>query len=231
MKTVLCYGDSLTWGYDSEAGLRHAFDDRWPNVLAKALGDDVVVITDALNGRTTAFDDHTVAVERNGVKTLPTTLGAHQPLDLVIVLLGTNDLKRHTGGGRVFESRQGLERIVEIIQTFSYQRGYEAPEILLVAPPTFSETMEPDFALLFGDGVEESQHFRSAITKVGEEYGCAVFDAAEVCETVALDGVHLDATHTRALGEALVEPVTAILRGAVDGSADQSHPSEETNHG
>ncbi|MEC5321650.1 SGNH/GDSL hydrolase family protein [Aurantimonas sp. A3-2-R12] len=230
MKTVLCYGDSLTWGYDSETGLRHAFDDRWPNVLAKALGDDVVVITDALNGRTTVFDDQMVMAERNGVKTIATALGAHQPLDLVILMLGTNDLKRHTGGGRVFESRQGMERLVEIVQGFPYQRGYGAPKILIVAPPMFCETMEPDFALLFGHGVEESQHFRSAFTKVAEEYGCAFFDASEVCETTELDGVHLSAAHTRALGEELVEPVRAILNEA-DEASHSARPAEETTNG
>ena len=211
MKTVLCYGDSLTWGYNPETGLRHDYDSRWPNVLARALGEDVVVITDALNGRTTVFDDQMVMAERNGVKTLPTALGAHQPLDLVVLMLGTNDLKRHTGGGRVFESRQGMERLVEIILTFPYQRGYDAPKILIVAPPMFCATTEPDFTLLFGHALEESQHFRSACTKVAEEYGCAMFDASEVCETTPLDGIHLSAEHTQALGEALIAPVKALL--------------------
>ena len=211
MKTVLAFGDSLTWGYNPENGLRHDFFDRWPNVVAKALGHGVRVISEGLNGRTTAFDDHMVMAERNGVKTLPTLLDSHQPLDLVVIMLGTNDLKRHIGGGRVFESRQGLERLVEIVQCFPYQRGYDAPKLLLVAPPHFAETMEPDFALLFGNAVEESQHFRSAVTKVADEYKCAMFDAAEVCEASSLDGVHLSAEHSRALGEALVEPIRALL--------------------
>ena len=211
MKTVLAYGDSLTWGYNPETGLRHEFFDRWPNVVAKALGHNVRVISEALNGRTTVFNDQMVMAERNGAKILPTVLASHQPLDLVVIMLGTNDLKRHTGGGRVFESRQGLERLVEIVQTFPYQRGYERPKLLLVAPPHFTETMEPDFALLFGNAVEESQHFRSAVTKVADEYKCAMFDAAEVCEASSMDGVHLTAEHTRALGEALVEPIKALL--------------------
>lgn len=211
MKTILAYGDSLTWGYNPETGLRHDFFDRWPNVVAKALGHGVRVISEALNGRTTAFDDHTVVAERNGVKILPTMLASHQPLDLVVIMLGTNDLKLHTGGGRVFESRQGLESLVEIVQTFPYQRGYEPPKLLLVAPPQFCETTEPDFALLFGHAVEESIHFRSAVTKVAEEYGCAMFDASEVCETSSLDGIHLDAENTRRLGDALVEPIRALL--------------------
>ncbi len=211
MRQILCFGDSLTWGYDAETGLRHAFDDRWPNVLASGLGQGFHVIADGLNGRTTTFDDLTAPAERNGSKTLATALSTHQPLDLVIVLLGTNDLKRHTGGGRVFESRQGLERIVEIVQFFPYQRGYKVPKILLVAPPMFVETLEPDFALLFGHGVEESQHFRSAVTKVAEEYGCAMLDASEYCECTSLDGIHLDAQNTRRLGEALVPLVRDLL--------------------
>ncbi|MBO0662688.1 SGNH/GDSL hydrolase family protein [Jiella sp. MQZ9-1] len=211
MKTVLAFGDSLTWGYDPETGLRHDFFSRWPIVAGRKLGHDVRVIGEGLNGRTTAFDDHLVAAERNGAKILPTLLATHQPLDVLVIMLGTNDLKRDTGGGRVFESRQGLERLVEIAQCFPYQRGYQAPKILLVAPPHFCQTTEPDFALLFGHAVEESQHFRSAVTKVAEEYGCAMFDAAEVCETSPMDGVHLDAENTIRLGEALVEPIRALL--------------------
>ena len=58
MKTVLCYGDSLTWGYNAENLSRHALADRWPSVLQAALGSGVKVIAEGLNGRTTAFDDH-----------------------------------------------------------------------------------------------------------------------------------------------------------------------------
>ncbi|MDY8110351.1 SGNH/GDSL hydrolase family protein [Fulvimarina sp. 2208YS6-2-32] len=211
MKTVLAFGDSLTWGYDPETMLRHAFFDRWPNVVAKALGHKVRVISEGLNGRTTAFDDHMVPAERNGAKILPTLLASHQPLDVLVIMLGTNDLKTHTGGGRVFESRQGLERLVEIAQCFPYQRGYVPPKILLVAPPPFTATMEPDFSLLFGHAVDESLHFRSAVTKVAEEYELAMFDAGEVCETSSLDGVHLDAENTRRLGEALIQPIARLL--------------------
>ena len=94
MKTVLCYGDSLTWGYDAENLGRHAFDDRWQSVLQKALGGEVNVIAEGLNGRTTAYDDHLADCDRNGATLLPTILHSHAPLDLVIIMLGTNDLRR-----------------------------------------------------------------------------------------------------------------------------------------
>ncbi|KQT83466.1 SGNH/GDSL hydrolase family protein [Aurantimonas sp. Leaf443] len=212
MKTVLCYGDSLTWGYDAETGLRHAFEDRWPNVLAKGLGASVCVVADGLNGRTTVYDDHSVPAERNGAKTLPTALTTHQPLDLVVFLLGTNDLKRATGGGRCFEARLGMERLVEIVLQFPYQRGYAVPKILIVCPPHFRETDDRDARLLLVDhGLEESQKFAAAYAMVAEEYECHHFDAAEICETTPLDGFHLDATNTRRLGEALVPVVKDVL--------------------
>ena len=88
MKTILCYGDSLTWGYDAETLGRHALEDRWPSVLQKALGEGVHVIAEGLNGRTTAYDDHLADCDRNGARILPTILQSHAPLDLVIIMLG-----------------------------------------------------------------------------------------------------------------------------------------------
>jgi lysophospholipase L1-like esterase len=214
VKTVLCYGDSLTWGYDAASAGRHAFEDRWPTRLAAGLGEGHVVLAEGLNGRTTAFDDTTSAPDRNGARVLPTILGTHQPIDLVLVLLGTNDLKRHTGGGRAFEARIGMERVVEVIRTFPYHRGMSVPKILIVAPPSFVATVDPDFTLLFSHGLEESQGLPVAYAMVADEYGCDVFDASEVCETTPLDGVHLDAENTRRLGDALVEPVRRLLARA-----------------
>jgi lysophospholipase L1-like esterase len=214
VKTVLCYGDSLTWGYDAASAGRHAFADRWPSRLARGLGDGHVIVADGLNGRTTAYDDNTSAADRNGARILPTALATHQPLDLAIVLLGTNDLKRHTGGGRAFEARIGMERVVEIVRAFPYHRGMSVPKILIVAPPSFVATDDPDFTLLFSHAIEESQRLPGAYALVADEYGCDVFDASEVCETTPLDGIHLDAENTRRLGDALVEPVRTILARA-----------------
>ncbi|BDA84674.1 arylesterase [Aureimonas sp. SA4125] len=211
MKTVLCFGDSLTWGYDPATAGRHSYADRWPSVLAQGLGPDVAVIAEGLNGRTTCFDDHSSLAERNGVKTLATLLATHEPLDLVILFLGTNDLKRHTGGGRVFEARIGMERLVEIVRLYPYHLGHPVPRILIVAPPHFVATEEPDFALLFGHAIENSQEFGTAYALVADEYGCDVFDASEIAECSPLDGIHLDPTNTRRIGEALVGSVQAIL--------------------
>ncbi|GGD89220.1 arylesterase [Aureimonas endophytica] len=211
MTTVLCYGDSLTWGYDAETAGRHSHETRWPSVLAAGLGPEIEVIAEGLNGRTTIFDDPSTVADRNGARVLPTILGTHQPIDLVIFLLGTNDLKRHTGGGRAFEAGIGIERLVEIVQTFPYQRGYAVPKILIVSPPCFVATEDPEAQMLLGHAIEESQKLSYCYAFVAEEYGCDLFDAGEVCETTPRDGFHLDAENTKRLGEALVEPVRAIL--------------------
>ena len=113
MKTVLCYGDSITWGSNAETGERHAFEDCWPNVLQKALGADVRVITEGLRGRTTAYDEHLADCDRNGARILPTILYTHAPLDLVIFMLGSNDMKPAIAGSAL-AAMQGMRRLVAI---------------------------------------------------------------------------------------------------------------------
>src|SRR5690606_20221544 len=94
MKTILAYGDSLTYGANPETGgPRHAYEDRWPTALERGLGGRARVIAEGLGGRTTAFDDFSSVADRNGARVLPTLLDSHKPLDLVIIMLGTNDLK------------------------------------------------------------------------------------------------------------------------------------------
>ena len=211
MKTVLCYGDSLTWGYDAIGLGRHAYEDRWPSVLQAGLGEKVRVVAEGLNGRTTAYDDHTAAAERNGVRMLPTILATHQPLDLVILALGTNDVKRSTGGGRVFEAQSGMERLVEIVRSFPYSFAYAPPDILIVAPPRLVKTANEEFDLIFGHAIEEAKGFGAAYRKVAAESGCHLFEAASACVAAPVDGVHLDAENTRRLGQALVPVAAGIL--------------------
>ena len=139
MKTVLAYGDSLTWGYDPVNLGRHAHEDRWTSVLQKALGHGVRVIAEGLNGRTTAYDDHLGDCERNGVKLLPTILATHKPIDLVIFLLGTNDMKRGIGGSAIAATK-GIDRLIKLVRHHDWGFGYEGPDILLVSPPAICET-------------------------------------------------------------------------------------------
>ncbi|MBN9055987.1 MAG: SGNH/GDSL hydrolase family protein [Rhizobiales bacterium] len=212
MKTVLCYGDSLTWGYNAETLDRHAFEDRWPSVLARALGPEVTVIAEGLNGRTTAYDDHLADCDRNGARILPTILHSHDPIDLVIILLGTNDMKPAVCG-TAFGAVQGLERLVSLVRHHAWSfDAEEGPDVLIVSPPPLCETANTAFAAMFAGGVEQSSMLATLYADLADETGCGFFDAGSVAETTPLDGVHLDVRNTRAVGKGL-EPVVRMMLG------------------
>ena len=210
MRTILCYGDSLTWGYNAEGPSRHALADRWPSALQGELGADVQVIADGLNGRTTAFDDDLAGEDRNGARTLPVVLGTHSPLDLVIIMLGSNDMKPWIHGN-AFVSRHGMARLAQIVRTHPYQLAASAPKLIIVSPPPVTRTDNVDFTAAFAGGNEASQHLARHYAVLAEEIGCGFFDAGTVAMTTPLDGVHLDAENTRAIGKALAPLVRRTL--------------------
>lgn len=212
MKTILCYGDSITWGSDAETGGRHAFKDRWPNVLQARLGPGVHVVADGLRGRTTGYDEHLAACDRNGVRILPTSLYTHAPLDLVILMLGSNDMKPAIAG-TALAAMQGMRRLVEIVRLNATRDGSgEPPAVLIVAPPPLSETADPEFAAMFAGGVEQSRMIAGFYADLADAEGCGFFDAGSVAQTTPLDGVHLDAANTRAIGKGL-EPIARMMLG------------------
>lgn len=212
MKTILCYGDSITWGSAPATGERHPFEVRWPNVLQKALGPEVQVIADGLRGRTTGFDEHLAACDRNGVRILPTSLYTHAPLDLVILMLGSNDMKPAIAG-TALAAMQGMRRLVEIVRlNATRDRTTEPPEVLIVAPPALCETANFEFAAMFAGGIEHSKMLASLYSDLADAEGCGFFDAGSVAQTSPIDGVHLDENNTRAIGKGL-EPIVRMMLG------------------
>ncbi|WP_343716052.1 SGNH/GDSL hydrolase family protein [Inquilinus sp.] len=209
-RTILAFGDSLTYGADAETGGRHPFEDRWPSALEVGLGGAARVIAEGLGGRTTMFDDHGAAADRNGARILPTLLGSHSPLDLLIVMLGTNDLKPHVCG-TAQGAGAGMERLVEIARTYPYGAGATAPQVLIVAPPLFGPTVGGDWQPAGGNGADESRKLAPRYREAADYCGCAFFDAAAVATASPVDGIHLDAANTRAIGAALVPVVRQLL--------------------
>lgn len=213
MKTILCYGDSLTYGANPvTGGPRHAYEDRWPSTLEAALAGKVRVIAEGLGGRTTIHDDWIADADRNGARILPTLLSSHAPFDLLVIMLGTNDLKPFLGR-TVHEAARGMVRLVEITRGHFAQRNEPQPEILLMAPPPLVETQNADMLAHF-DGpalVAESHGFASAYERRAREQGVHFFDAGSVARADPGDGVHLDAKNTRAIGTGLAPLVASIL--------------------
>jgi lysophospholipase L1-like esterase len=212
MKTVLCYGDSLTWGMNAATMTRHAYEDRWPTVVEMKLGGAVRMINASLGGRTTSFDDHSVVADRNGVRILPTILGTFDPIDLVVFMLGTNDMKAWINGSAV-AAAQGMKRLVEIVRTYPYEDNPPAPKVLIVSPPPASELAPFGKFPLLSPRTGEGTDLPAKYKVVAETTGCEFFDAATVSSTKGgTDGVHLDAQNTRAIGEALA-PIIARMLG------------------
>ncbi len=214
MKTILAYGDSLTFGANPQpGGPRHAYEDRWPTVLERGLDGKARVIAEGLGGRTTVSDDWYAGADRNGGRILPTLLESHSPLDLVIIMLGTNDLKPAICGSAL-EASFGMRRLVQIIRGHYAGKGEAAPEIILVAPPLVCETDNADMMGHFGGyahAIGEARQFAMHYARRAEEWKTGFFDASTVAAPSPLDGIHLDAANTRAIGEGLVPLVSKIL--------------------
>jgi len=214
MKSILCYGDSLTWGSSPIiGGPRHAFEDRWPSTLERGLNGAARCIAEGLGGRTTVHDDWYANADRNGARILPTLLSSHGPLDMVIIMLGTNDIKPFHGR-TALEASWGMRRLVQIVRGHSAGDGWPMPQMILVAPPqTVMANAHPEMMLHFGKDahLEASAGFAEMYKRRAQEEGIGFFDAGSVAKTSVADGIHLDAANTRANGEGLVPLVKQML--------------------
>ncbi len=141
VKSILCFGDSNTWGYDPVTGARHLYADRWPSVMQSELGADYVVIPEGLNGRTISSDDP-IDDRRNGRTALRMILDTHKPLDLVIIMLGTNDCK-HRFALLPEEMAEGIRGLIEVVRV----AGCGPEPVQVEAPGDASADHAPGVAL------------------------------------------------------------------------------------
>ena len=209
MKTVLCYGDSNTWGYEPAIGERFPEDVRWPGVLARELGSGFKVIEEGLNARTTVRDDP-VEEHKNGKDYLRPCLESHRPLDLVIVALGVNDLKARFFAS-ASDAADGAGVLVSIAQRSVAGPDGSPPAVLLVAPPQVGSLT--DLAEMFAGAEEKSKEVARQYRRVAEKHGCALLDAGELVRSSDRDGIHLEVDEHRKLGEAVAARVKEMLGG------------------
>lgn len=202
MTRILAFGDSLTWGYKPDRSGRYPPNDRWPEAMEKAL-DAVSVIPDGLNGRLTAYNDYASPADLNGARLLPTVLTTHKPIDLTIIMLGTNDI---CAGLSLRHVARGLLRLVEIIRTIPPRTSYISPKVLLVAPPAMRSGLDPDIG---PEMAERSTGLSGRIADVAALCDAGFFDAGSVVSASDTDGVHFAPGASRVLGEALAVEVRA----------------------
>lgn len=210
-RTVLCYGDSNTHGTPPMPDLdfkgRWGRNERWPGVMAAALGPAWHVIEEGHPGRTTVHADPIEGAHKNGIAVLPAILESHWPIDLVIVKLGTNDLKPRLA---VNAGDIGLSvgKLADALLASGAGPGGAAPAIILVSPPPITES--GCLAGMFEGGRAKSLRLASSIRSEADRRGLPFFDAGTVIAVDPLDGIHYDKAAHAALGAALAAEVARL---------------------
>lgn len=222
-KRILVYGDSNTWGWvpriEGFPAARLADSERYAGILATALGSPVTVVVNGLVGRTTDADRAEAigpvpAGHFNGAAQLPATIAAQGPFDLVVIMLGTNDLAagQQRQPSAVANATVTLAKSVAAAKDLVFS-GYGAPQVLLVAPPPYGDTSRTPLKGLFAVGEKPSRELGAAILKAANAEGIAAFDAGTVIHQVGgIDGIHMTAENHRALGQALAAEVKKLLK-------------------
>ncbi len=208
MYEVMCFGDSNTWGYSPSTQQRFSRDVRWTGVLQAELGSGYRVIEEGLNGRTTVWEDH-LEGDKMGKRHLPVILESQAPLDLVIVMLGTNDLKKRFSA-HAWDIAEGAGRLLDIIAASKAGKANAAPPVLLIAPPPLGKLTA--WEGMFEGGAEKSRELGKHYREAARLRGCHFLDAADVIRSSDIDGIHLEEKEHRALGQAVAREVKKILR-------------------
>ena len=211
-KTVLCFGDSNTHGTRAmqAIGERGRFDKdvRWTGVMGANLPDDFTIIEEGLPGRTTVFDDPIEGAHKNGMRTLRALLESHREIDLVIIMLGTNDLK-HRFSVTASDIATGAEKLVIEARNALVGPDGTTSQILLVAPVPVAEVGV--LADMFLGGAEKSRALGAKMAAVAERQQTGFLDLADVAQVDMTDGIHLDADAHAAIGAAMAKAVLRTL--------------------
>lgn len=204
MKNILCYGDSNTWGCIPGVLKRFDAQVRWTGVAAKELGSGYNIMEDGINGRSTVWNDPANQC-RNGLEGLGYGLYRAKPLDLVVLMLGTNDLNYTDAEGFYEGLRMLAKRILGANEAFPGTSDVfmSEPRLLLVSPIALHPTMKK---------YSESLKFAHYTEKLAEELHVSWMDAAAFAEASELDGCHMDAENHALLGKAIAQKIKDMLR-------------------
>jgi lysophospholipase L1-like esterase len=205
-RTILCYGDSNVWGFVPGSNVeRYPPAVRWTGVLARLLGNSIRVLEEGLRGRSAISDDPIVSangIECNGFKTLGAILGSHAPLDLVVIMLGTYDLRRSTRLS-AYDIADGVAALANQARNIRFGPGSaEPPEVMVICPPPIWE-MNSGFALRFRGGRETSEELRPAFRRMALSNNLPVIYAEDSLQSDPADGINFSPAGHAALGEAV----------------------------
>ncbi len=215
-KHIVCFGDSNTHGYCADpadcadGGDRFNEEERWTCLLQKQLGEDYLILEEGLSGRTTVFPDP-LHESMAGFDVIYSCLMSHEPVDLLIIMLGTNDTKERLGANASCIGI-GLERLVMKAKTVPAWRGGK-PNILVISPPHIGEGLylRPEGEPMGRGCPEKSRALAPYYRQAAENQGCAFLDAEGIAEFNKLDCMHLSRRGHMQLASCLAELVPSLI--------------------
>lgn len=213
-KRIVCFGDSNTWGYIGGRGTRYDENTRWTGLLQKMLGEEYMVIEEGQGGRTIALNSADEG-EKSAYDYICPCLESQAPFDLLIIMLGTNDLQVKFGlsAGQI---SQEMDRLLTKVRGFT-EYLMEPParlKILLVSPIHVGENIEncADSEVLGGrTAVEKSRKLAPLMRAVAEKHDCYFMDASKIAEPGEADQLHMDAEGHQKMADAMFREVKKIL--------------------
>ncbi len=208
-KHILCFGDSNTWGYRAEDCTRFSDDVRWPRRLARMLGEEWLLAEAGLNGRTTVFDDP-LKEGLSGLAHLLPIMGAHAPLEVMVVMLGTNDCKQRFAA-TADNIALGLRRL--LVKARAAEAWAGEPRILVVAPMVIDRSIYQTAAAdgMGADAAEKSERLPQLFEAVAKELGCEYLDSNLYVSASPVDWMHLDEKSQQPLAQAVYDAVRAMV--------------------
>ena len=214
MKTIVCYGDSNTYGYNPENGFRYEYEERWSTILQKELKDSAIVIPEGLNGRTTSFEDE-LRPGRNGATYLDPCLHSHGPIDLVVLMLGTNDLKIRFQATPT-DIGKGIDRLIKMIKSITPQKRQDgqSAKILLMSPPHLGDNLvdiPSGEEMGFERGISYSKRLAPIYEDWAKFHNIEFLDAAKYANPSEIDACHLTRESHRKLGKMVAKKCKEIL--------------------
>ncbi len=208
MKNIIFFGDSNTWAYNPNDSSRYGYDIRFTGRLQKMLGDDYLIFEEGMNGRTAVTPDGLTPFAC-GIDYIGVTLKVNAPADMVVIMLGTNDVKPHLAQTPMSIAR-GIEKLVIEAKKPEYGGGV-SPEIVVVSPVEINENVEKHPRLSYyydKSSVAKQQMLAELYEKVAIEQGCLFMNAALYAKPSDVDGIHLDEKGHQGLVHAFYELIT-----------------------
>jgi lysophospholipase L1-like esterase len=210
-KRILCYGDSNTYGYNP-AGGRYDETIRWPMKMQELLGDGYTVVEEGFNGRTICYDDPAEGGYKSGMTYMPPCLMTHSPLDLVIIMLGTNDTKQRFGLN-AYTIAYCMNLMVQCARQYGLQQSGDSAKVLIVSPPEIGQWVgDTLMGPIFGPNAPEiSRGLRTEYARFAKLLRCECMAASDYCKPSKIDGVHLNPDGQIALAKGICEKVKQII--------------------